>query len=248
MDFDPGQLAIMGLALAGGALIKGATGMGLPLIALPALTACIGLQHAVAVMVVPITYTNLSQAWRFRALARHERMGFLPLFLTFGGIGIVIGTLVLSSLPERGLELILGGIVLLYLVARFALPDLAIGPGTARRLGPPTGLAAGVLQGATGISAPVGVTFIHSMGLEREAMVFAVSAMFLMFSVVQMVSLGAVGLLGASELLEGALALIPILIFMPLGQILANRLSHRTFDRLILVFLGLMGIKMVLGI
>ncbi|MNL80819.1 hypothetical protein D3C87_2077630 [compost metagenome] len=48
-------------------------------------------------------------------------------------------------------------------------------------------------------------------------------------------------------LVEGFAALIPILIFMPLGQFIAGRMSRQAFDRMILIFLGLMGLKMVLG-
>jgi len=35
---------------------------------------------------------------------------------------------------------------------------------------------------------------------------------------------------------------------MPAGQALAGRLSRRAFDRMILIFLGLIGVKMVLGV
>jgi len=45
---DLSSAVIMALALAAGAIVKGATGMGLPLVALPVLTAAFGLQHAVA--------------------------------------------------------------------------------------------------------------------------------------------------------------------------------------------------------
>ena len=38
MEFDLGRLAIMALALGAGAIVKGATGMGLPLVALPVLS------------------------------------------------------------------------------------------------------------------------------------------------------------------------------------------------------------------
>ena len=49
-------------------------------------------------------------------------------------------------------------------------------------------------------------------------------------------------------LIEGVMALLPILIFMPLGQAIASKLSRKAFDRMILIFLGLIGLKMVLGL
>ena len=86
------------------------------------------------------------------------------------------------------------------------------------------------------------------MGLARDAHVFAVSAMFLLFAMVHLPSLFAMGVMEPEWLLHGALALIPILLFMPLGQFLAGKLSRRAFDRMILLFLGLMGLKMSLGL
>ncbi|ODT72787.1 MAG: hypothetical protein ABS75_03005 [Pelagibacterium sp. SCN 63-23] len=248
MEFDLARLVIMGAALAAGAVVKGATGMGLPLVALPVLATVFGLQHAVALMTVPILYTNLFQVWRFRAHARDSRMGFLPPFLVGGAIGVAIGTWALTSLPERALLLALGLILLSYVGLRLFLPHVAIGPALARKTGPLAGLGAGVLQGATGISAPIGVTFIHAMALEREALVFAISTMFLLFALTQMAALGLAGVLGPTELMEGALALVPILLFMPIGQALAARLSRQAFDRMMLIFLGLIGAKMVLGL
>lgn len=236
MESDLTGYLIMGLALSAGAVVKGATGMGLPLVALPVLTAFFGLQHAVSLMTVPLILTNFWQVWRFRSTASDKRMGFLPLFLIAGAVGIAIGTWALTSLPER------------ILVLKLAKPHLIVGPAAARRLGPLAGAGAGILQGATGISAPVGVTFIHAMGFERDAHVFAVSAMFLLFALVQLPSLALAGVMQPFWLLEGCLALVPILIFMPLGQVIAGRLSREAFDRMILVFLGIVGAKMVLGL
>lgn len=236
------------VALIAGALVKGISGMGLPLVALPALTAVFGLQHAVAVMLVPQVVTNLWQMWSFRAEAQSPRQGFLPLFLLAAAIGCVIGTFLLTSLPERVLILGLGVILLAYVALRLFKPHIALTLETAKRFGPLAGIGAGILQGATGISAPIGVTFIHAMSLGRDAMVFAASAMFFVLGLVQLPTLLAMGELEAIWVVQGVLALVPILIFMPLGQKLADKLSRQAFDRVILGFLGLMGLKMVLGI
>lgn len=55
------SIVIMIAALAAGAVVKGATGMGLPLIALPVLTSAFGLQHAVGLMTIPLIVTNVWQ-------------------------------------------------------------------------------------------------------------------------------------------------------------------------------------------
>ncbi|KKB08340.1 hypothetical protein VE26_14880 [Devosia chinhatensis] len=242
------RLAVLGLALAAGAIVKGATGMGLPLIALPVLTTAFGLQHAVGIMAVTQVLTNALQLWQFRTAGQSERMRFLPLFLFAGGLGVILGTLALHSLPERTLVFSLGVLLLGYFLLKISRPHLSVDAGLARRGGPFAGFGSGVLQGATGISAPVGVTFIHAMGLERGAHLYAVSAMFLVLGLVQFPALVVSGIMQPAWIVEALLAMIPILVFMPIGQALAGRLSRRAFDLMILIFLGLMGLKMVLGL
>src|SRR5690606_6108941 len=101
---------------------------------------------------------------------------------------------------------------------------------------------------STGISAPIGVTFIHAMRLPREPLVFAISAMFLVLALVQAPALWVAGVLRPEWLLQGVFALLPTFLFMPVGQWLASKLSAEAFDRMILIFLGVIGLKMVLGL
>lgn len=86
------------------------------------------------------------------------------------------------------------------------------------------------------------------MGLERATHVYAVSVMFLVLGLVQLPSLVLSGIMQGQWIFEALLAMIPILVFMPLGQALAGRLDRRAFDLMSLIFLGLMGLKMVLGL
>lgn len=245
---DWSSALVMAVALGAGAVVKGVTGMGLPLVALPVLTAAFGLQHAVGLMTIPLIVTNAWQVWRFRAEAQSPRLVFMPLFLVGGAIGIGLGTWALTTLPERLLVFALGVVLLAYVALRIVTPHWSLGLPLARRIGPVAGLGGGIMQGATGISAPIGVTFIHAMTLDRDAHLFAVSAMFLLFAVVQLPALWAAGVMQPAWMLQGLLALIPILLFMPLGQWIGGRLSRTAFDRMILVFLGVVGLKMVLGV
>jgi hypothetical protein len=61
-------------ALALGGTLKGATGMGAPLIAIPVMTALFDVRLAVVVMLLPNLYTTLWQLLFFRA----HRPGPLP--------------------------------------------------------------------------------------------------------------------------------------------------------------------------
>ncbi|MBN15961.1 MAG: hypothetical protein CMJ15_12245 [Pelagibacterium sp.] len=246
MDFI--TLAIIFAAVGAGAISKGATGMGMPLIAVPFLAATFGLQHAIAVLLIPILVSNAFQLYRFRHARGDARLRFLPSMLALCVVGVIGGTWFLTATPERGLALTLGILLLGYLGLRVLNPHFIVGPEAAKRWAMPAGLGAGLLHGATGISAPIGVTFIHAMRFERNAHVYAVSAMFMVLATFQAPSLWVAGVLRPEWLLQGVFALIPTFLFMPVGQWLSGKLSQTAFDRMILIFLGLIGLKMVLGI
>lgn len=230
------------LALGLGGFVKGAIGLGLPLVGVPALAAFLGVPHALAIMMVPLIVTNLWQVWQYRH--RRERAGFLVPLVLVGLLGIAIGTWLLTALPVEALSLTLAVTMTLYIALSLAKPTLTLPPKAGKRFAPIVGLVGGTLQGATGISAPVTVTFIHAMRLEREPFVFAVSAMFLAWAICQALALWIAGVLTPPRLVEGAIALVPIVLFMPLGNMAAKRLSRRAFEKAILVLLALMAVRL----
>jgi uncharacterized protein len=236
-------LLAMALALGVGGLVKGATGMGLPIVALPILASFLGVQHAVAVMCFPLLITNLWQVWRYRADMWSAE--FLPRLLAGGAIGIALGTALIAVLPERTLSLTLASCVFAYVGLRLSSPQFTLSSSLGKTIAAPIGIAAGTLQGATGIGSPVGATFIHAMRLHRTAHVFALSAMFLLFAVVQIPALAIAGVLSLPITLEGLFATLPAVLMLPVGAWLASYLSQRTFDRLILALLIVIALQLV---
>ena len=232
------------VALGAGGLVKGATGMGLPIIALPILAALLSVPHAVAIVAIVGIAANAWQVWRYRDDL--WQADFLPGLLLAGSVGIAGGTWLLTTLPERTLSLVLGLLLLGYVVLLVTKPHFALSRALGRKLAPAVGFGAGALQGATGISSPVGVTFIHALRLHRTAHIFAVSAMFLLFSLVHVPSLAVAGLLNWPILWQGVFAVLPAMLMMPVGSWLAERLSQKTFDRLVLGFLAIIGAQLFL--
>ncbi len=229
------------LALSG--VVKGALGAGLPVVAVPVLASFFDVPFAIAMMVVPTVVTNIWQLWQFR---RHRQgLGWLAGLCIAAGIGIAVGTWLLANLPGHVLGIILAVVVVAYIVLRLAKPHWHIPMGLAARLAPAVGFVSGFLQGATGISAPVSLSFLSALGFDRERFVFAVSALFVSFSVVQVPSLAATGILTPHRLLLSALAFIPILAAMPVGNWLARRLSRQAFDRMLLALLAVIAVKLV---
>lgn len=239
------RLVVIIAAVGAGALVKGATGMGLPLVAMPVLVSAFGLPHAISLMIIPIFATNAAQVWRFRRERSDPKVAFLLPMILASLLGVAVGTLALVRLDERILSMALGLLLLGYVALRLLRPGLVLDAAAGRRAAVPAGFAAGVLQGSTGISSPVVVTFIHAMGFGYAPHVFAVSTAFLMMSFAQFPALFVSGVLRAEWLLEGLIAVLPILGLVHVGQRLGSRISRTAFDRLILAFLAFIGLKLV---
>ncbi len=230
------ELTVIVAAIAVGAFIKGATGGGLPQIAIPVMAVFLGVEHAVVVMTIPGVIANGWLVWthRHEAGETHD----LPGMLVAGTVGAVVGTLLLSSLDGRWLSAALALVITAYIALALARPGFTI-PARVTRLGsPPVGLVAGGLQGATGISGPLLTTWLHGFGLKPRAFVFAISTLFFVFAVVQAVTLAGVGLYTTERVVQSLLALVPIVFALPLGSAAARRLSPQTFQRVVLVLLA----------
>ncbi|HEY5608149.1 MAG TPA: sulfite exporter TauE/SafE family protein [Alphaproteobacteria bacterium] len=233
------SLAIILIALAAGAVVKGITGLGLPLVAMPVLANFIGVQHAVAVMVFPGLASNTLLIHRQWAHAR--AMPELPALMISGVIGAVIGTWGLSSLDERLLSIAIAAMIALYLVLMVARPHARISPRVSRVLTPIVGLFAGLVQGATGISGPIIGTYLVAFRLEPAAYVFAAASTFQAMAMVQLFALIWFGIIDLERAIEGLIAVIPILIVVPLAARYTSRFSRRKFE------LGLAAVLVVLG-
>jgi uncharacterized protein len=240
---EPLDLVVIVAAIAVGAFIKGATGGGLPQLAIPVMAVFLGVEHAVVVMALPGVVANGLLVWSHRAEAPRTR--HLPAMVAAGIVGAVVGTMLLKTLDGRVLSGVLALVIAVYIVLSLARPGFTL-PAAVTRVGSaPVGLVAGGLQGATGISGPLLTTWLHGFGLPPRAYVFALSSLFFVFSSVQALTLAGIGLYTPSRLLESLLALLPILLALPLGVRAARRLSPRTFQRVVLVLLAASVVSLV---
>lgn len=237
------SIGIAFAAISVGSLIKGITGLGLPIVAMPVLGYLLGVPHAIGILVIPIIATNLLQVVQMRAEMR--RNPFLWPLLGCGMIGIGIGTWLLTVLSAERINLFLGLSLLFYIAMRILAPQLALSRRAGWMLAPPVGLLAGIAQGATGLCAAVFVPYIHSLGLSRPALIFSVSLGFLFFALIQLTTLLAIGLIEPRHLLEGVGALVPVAIFMPAGAWLARRMPRKVFDAVFLCVMAAVAVGLI---
>ncbi len=237
------ELVLALLAVGVGGIVKGAVGAGAPVVAIPILSLLFNVPFAVAVMSFPNLWSNIFQGWANRAHLLHRR--FVLSLAISGAAGAIIGTLFLAWLPERPLTLILAGILVLYLGFRVLRPDWKISQETADSLVIPAGAIGGILQGAAGLSAPVSVTFLNAMKLERKTFIATISIFFIAMSLVQVPTLWKMGIMGHDEFRLSLMALVPLLGGMPIGSWAARHVSRETFDKLILSLLTLVATRLL---
>ncbi|TKT78158.1 sulfite exporter TauE/SafE family protein [Aquamicrobium sp. LC103] len=236
-------LALVFVSLLGGGIVKGAAGLGLPMIAIPVLSIFIGIPQAVTIVALPMFATNAWQIWQFRQ--ERSNAGFLPSFLTAGALGILPGTWLLSSISAEYLDLALGITVVVYLLLRLSAPEFKLSEAQTRKIAPVAGFSAGLLQGATGLSGLVGATFFHAGRLSRGAFMFCLASMFFLFICIQLSLLVATGMATRANLGAGVFALIPAALGLYAGNAIAGRLERRVFDMLIYVVLSGSAIPLI---
>lgn len=236
------DVVVIVTAIAAGAFVKGVTGSGLPLIALPVMAAFIGVERSIVVMTIPGIVSNSWMLWGLRRHLRHTRD--LPAVLLTGALGVLAGTWLLKTLDARVLSLALAGMITVYVTLFFAHPELRLPPWLTRRLAAPVGAAAGALQGATGLSGPVVLTWFHAYRLPKELYLASIVAVFQLYSVAQLLSLAALGLYTPSRIRDSLLALLPLLA-LPVGTRVARRLDERIFEYVVLLLLMAVAGKMV---
>lgn len=236
------DLAWVLVAFAAGGVLKGAIGAGVPVIVIPIMTLVQDVRFAVAVFVIPALLSNLLQILQFRAEMLPR--GFLARLAGGAAVGAAIGSVLLASLPAGLLTLALVATTLTYVAFRLRNPGWVLPYPTADRLALPVGSVAGILQGAAGISAPVSLTFVSAMSLERGRFIATVSVLFVAMASIQLPSLLVLGLLTPERIAISLLACLPLFGAMPLGAWLGRRISRQAFDRVILALLVVIALRL----
>ena len=98
---------------------------------------------------------------------------------------------------------------------------------------------------AGGISAPVSVTFLNALKMERAAFIATISIFFVAMSAVQIPTLISLGILTQDRLLFSVFALIPLLGGMPIGAWIARHVDAAIFDKVVLALLFVVALKLI---
>ena len=221
------------------AFIKGAIGFGFPALGTPLLSLAVDVKTAVVLLILPnIVMDGIQFVRRGTPLATVRRFGLL---LASGGVGMVLGTRVLTLLSPRAATLILGLFVLAFVILNATGLSPKVPAHWEPWLSPPAGFVAGVIGGVTNAPAPALVLYFHGIGLSKHDFISSVAFTFFFYKLVQLGAVTWYGLLPWS-LLWVSMALTGVaLAGFAVGLRVQDRLDQRTFTRAVLVFLAVLG-------
>ncbi|WP_422526634.1 sulfite exporter TauE/SafE family protein [Serratia fonticola] len=237
------MIAIISVFLLAG-IVKGVIGLGLPTISMGLLTVVMPPVSAAGLLIIPSLVTNIWQLFIGPA--------FLILIKRLWGFiaGIFIGTLfsVLPGLTSTSswTEAALGIVLIIYgfwgLVAK-KLPS----PGKSEKwLSPLVGYITGAITAATGVFVIPAVPYLQSLQLNKNDLVQALGLAFTASTVALAIHLSLDNKLEQVDYYLSAIALIPAVIGMYIGQYLRKVFSEVTFRRCFFIGLIALGAYMAL--
>jgi uncharacterized membrane protein YfcA len=208
-------------------LVKGVVGMGLPTVAMGALSLVMAPVAAAAMLVVPSFVTNVWQLFAgppFGSLVR--RFGVMMLAIC-AGTGLTIG--VLTEQSSSLASVALGGTLMLYGIVGLATPRFTVPSRAERWLSPLVGILTGLVTGATGVFVIPAVPYLGSLNLTKKELVQATGLSFTVSTVALGVALALSGQFYFAAAGGSLVAVLPALLGMFIGQRVRNKLRPEVF-------------------
>jgi uncharacterized membrane protein YfcA len=227
-----------------GSVVKGAIAFGLPLLATPLLAAIIGPKEAVTLMILPILASNVVVLITRQVGPNILRVAAPALVAAVPAA--IVGSLALAGVDPRPLAMGVGVLACLFAVLSLTPLKLDVPPRAEVPLGAGIGLAAGLLQGATGISGPFVALYFGALRLEPRSFAYAVTLLFGLNGLVQLISFLGLGVF-SPNLLVASLALVPVVLAgQQVGFLVMDRLNPELFKKAVVVVVLFSGVNLLL--
>lgn len=240
---SPGLLLALGLSLVIAGTVKGTIGIGMPIVALPLLSAFLEVRAAVALLSLPLVLSNIPQAFENGAgIVRLRRL--MPVLL--GTIpGVAAGVLFVDTGADpQFARAAAGSALIVTALLMLAAPKLHVGPQHVAA-GIAAGFLGGMMGGVAAIPGPIVFVFLLAKGLRGSEFTGEASMFLVVSSLALAIALAGTGGFDWRDALVSAAALIPIAIGMYAGQKLRDRIAPETFKRLVLLAVLASGAELV---
>lgn len=236
--------AVLAMTFAG--FVKGATGFGLPLLAVPALANILGPKMAVIIMSIPTLLAGVGMAIQTRSWEVIGAMGPLRWLIVTLVIGTVVGANLLAFLDTTVIGVAVGLTAMAFTVIALSGREIDIRE-QAGRWTPLLGSFAGILNGTTNISGPLVAIYLRCLQLDKRTFISAINLLFTCTGLVQIFAYLQLGLYTSESLTLSLSACVPILIGIVVGLRANFLMGQKLFDRAVLVLIFVSGLRLLLS-
>jgi hypothetical protein len=236
--------AALAITLVAG-FVKGAVGFAMPLILVSAFAVFLPQNLALAGLILPTLFANISQSFRqgvgpAKATARTYRR-----FLIATVICIAVSAPFADAIPRGLYLLILGVPITIFAGLQLAGRSLAIPLQNRDRAEWALGAIGGLYGGVSGIWGPPLLVFLLSTGAEKVQAIRAQGVVFLIGAVALLAAHLGTGIANAQSLAFSAALCVPALAGLYLGYVVQDRLDQARFRWWTQALLALTGLNMV---
>ncbi|WP_370400120.1 sulfite exporter TauE/SafE family protein [Sulfitobacter sp. JB4-11] len=224
--------------------VKGVVGFAQPLVMISGLTLFLSPELALAGLIVPTLIGNTIQSLRQGAAAALETVRLFRLFLLVGGVTLVISAQLVRVVPERGMLLLIGVPVVLFVLLQLSGVRLRVRPDN-RVAEALVGAFAGVTGGFMGVWGPPTVTYLTARDTPKADQMRVQGVIYGAGSVALLGAHVGSGVLRAETLPFSVVMVVPALLGMWVGGQVSDRIDQTAFRRATLIVLLLAGANLI---
>ncbi|PKN43081.1 MAG: sulfite exporter TauE/SafE family protein [Deltaproteobacteria bacterium HGW-Deltaproteobacteria-18] len=223
-----------------GGFVNGIVGFGAALVAMPIVASGLDMPLAVSTCGLVVLSLNLQMAWNYRS--ELDSSGIKAVIL--GGIpGAFCGLLILKNIPESGLKIGLGALLVVY-----SLWGLSGTQVNKRKLATSWGMLAGFLSTglgtAFGFNGPPLAVYLSLRGGTQQQIKAALGAFFIVSGLFIVAAHALSGLYSAQTFWLVAAALPAVWLGAWGGIRVSGRLKDLSFQRVLFIMILIMGLNM----
>ena len=227
------------------AFTKGMLGFGVNIVSIPIMSLLVGPKAAVAITSLPSILNNLILIIQRRDHDSFYLLKRVKWVLAFGFVGISLGSILLVSLNTDIIAAFLGLLTIIFVLTDRLRRDWQIPPEKEGVMAPISGFVAGLLGGVSGITAPELVAYLDSLRLNKRQFVYAISLIFILFTVAQSLNLWLYGVYTLQTALLALSYIVPLILGTLAGTKMQDNISQKLFERLLLGTLFLVGLDLI---
>ncbi len=240
---EPFTFLLISVAIMAGGVVKGVTGIGLPVVTTAIASSFLPAQLVLGLISIPLVLTN---SWQ--AIAAGDPLvplrRFWPLALSLC-LAVWLSASYAAVVDARVIYAVIGVSVLLYVISSLFGTGLTVPKQLEKWVSPAVGVAGGLMGGLSTIWGPPIIIYFLMLRLSKEQFVQTVGWIWLTGAVPLVAGYISNGILNPQVARVSAFACIPALIGLLMGQYIRKRIDEQRFQRIVIFCLILIAINLM---